>query len=141
MKREIKFRVWHNARKEWVHDAKPPHGGINLFGETILMGELLQHPLEELNDYVAMQFTGIIDRNGVEIYEGDVLEIADEFTEPTNLTAFNVIQYPTDARFGLVFRGTKKTVWFSDGAFKAGNSRFVGSQVRVVGNIYDNPEL
>lgn len=70
MNRPIKFRVWHNAKKKWIHG---PGDEVNLFGETILLGQFMPVPIEELNDCVAEQFTGILDKNGKEIYEGDII--------------------------------------------------------------------
>lgn len=66
------------------------------------------------------QFTGVLDKNGKEIYEGDILEIKDE---------------------GVVFT---KVVGFNNGMFGAGNYTlaFYGEDnIEIIGNIHDNPEL
>jgi hypothetical protein len=74
--RKIKFRVWDGSKKEWLHDSDH---AVNLFGETIIMGELLSRrnggsvSLEELNDLTVMQFIGLQDKNGKDVFDGDII--------------------------------------------------------------------
>ena len=131
--REIRFRVWDTVRKEWVHG---PGNEPNLFGETILFGELLRRPddtsvrLEELNDIIALQFTGLLDKNGKEIYEGDLLYSAKIQTD----------EEPPNDRWIV-------DVVFEDGSFCYGwhgdtlDKRECSIEMEVIGNIYENPEL
>ena len=116
--REIKFRLWCNNKKEWEKDAwhLTPNGRIV---DTYRQIEMRKET------HFLNQYTGLLDKNGVEIYESDIIK-----TDNGSL-------------FEVVFR---------DGAFNAKilNKNKVmcnvavmvrNKDMRVVGNIYQNPEL
>jgi len=71
MKREIKFRAWDKIEKkmmDWffVHSEK---GGV---WEQDGMDKMIKYPEDR---FILMQFTGGLDKDGIEIYENDYLEI------------------------------------------------------------------
>ena len=74
--REIKFRVWLKNRDEMVYKGD----GLYIDGFT---GDIyiphFENPnqLDKMDDVILMQFTGLKDKNGKEIYEGDILEDKD----------------------------------------------------------------
>ena len=65
--RTIKFRAWDNEL------------GLMYAGTTL--EKMLQDPPEWRDYYVWEQFTGLLDKNGVEIYEGDVVRIVSKMVK------------------------------------------------------------
>ena len=64
MEREIKFRAWHVGNKQMIY----PYA--RSFNDILSSGDLLNR----FDSEFLMQFTGLKDCNGKEIYEGDILD-------------------------------------------------------------------
>lgn len=94
-----------------------------------------------LDDVELMQSTGLKDKNGVEIFEGDVVNILDsvQVNEIDQGGAF------VDAHFDEL--DEVDYIVFLDGGFKLSRTGFDVSichyveEVKIIGNIYENPEL
>ncbi len=69
--RNISFRAWHSKQNKWLHDKS--WGGCHILGETILLGEWCRVLIEELNDIVVEQHTGLHDKDKSPIFEGDIV--------------------------------------------------------------------
>lgn len=121
MKNKFKFRAWHKLNKQYYYDAEQTYDYL-LGNPPILennFGELLQN-----DDYIVEQCTGVKDKNGKLIYEGDIVFIE---CEEDNA----VIEWENDcAAFSI---GTKDICWSFD--------NFCSYELEVIGNIHENPEL
>jgi uncharacterized phage protein (TIGR01671 family) len=105
--REIKFRAWHKTANEMLIGSN-----YDIFRWQ-----------NEGQDIIIMQSTGLTDKNGKEIYEGDILK--GSYTNPL-------------------------LVVYDNGAFCFENNLQVGNdrlhqmrteKLEIIGNIYETPEL
>ena len=105
--REIKFRIWDKINRMWLRCFN-----VNLFD----IGDL---PNVEL-----MQYTGIKDKNGKEVYEGDIVILNDAEEENKCIVKYKYGSYI------LV-----------DGDLREDLSNVEDRFLEVVGNIYENKDL
>ena len=114
--REIKFRAWDKRTRKMIDT------GFHVLGETtcfdLIYDYCMKHGrrkdevgLLRINSVVIMQYTGRKDKNGKEIYEGDILRLSPMITD-TNVRHLAV--------------SYEDVFWHL---------------IEIIGNIYENPEL
>lgn len=87
------------------------------------------------DDVILMQYTGILDKNGVEIYEGDIVKDS----EIKGCVKFGEVrEYNSDSGGDDVFTGFY--VDYKD-LFIEGFDSKTSKRYEILGNIYENPEL
>jgi uncharacterized phage protein (TIGR01671 family) len=126
--REIKFRAWHSTRKCWLHKTED---ACNILGECILLGAWCRVPLTELKDVVVEQYTGLKDKNGKEIFEGDMLYLGGGVKSEIVFQDGGFGYYTSnrvEARCFISFAGHN---WLKE----------ILERFEILGNIHENPKL
>lgn len=144
--RDIKFRGKRIDNGEWVYGyyCLTTHYAGNRTRKPVIISEseLCNHCLWEPNNYdspveaydvapsTVCQYTGLKDKDGKEIYEGDILYCISRFDNANMVVIFE------DGEFRMVLCEKYKT-YETGGGFYAIRC----FEKEVIGNIYDNPEL
>lgn len=144
MNRPIKFRAWDKENKKIIYPIAIgacryldfQEGGFYDGTSGVLYEGEYDKEFAEMTHIELMQYTGLKDKNGKEIYEGDIVEM-----------------YEEDSRAGdeHAYRGSV-TYWEGGFWLFENNEVWVDLQVdwsnpqnedfrKVIGNIYENPEL
>ena len=124
--REIKFRAWYQnkmhyniTKAHYEHNAMSGHGG----------------DLWDFNEWLkwskVMQYTGLKDKNGKEIYEGDVIKYHRVFESKREVIELTSCIKFQNGAFGFDMKG------FNDMFMSLGDD----SDIEVIGNIFENKDL
>ncbi len=142
--REIKFRYVWGRPKAWSGPYRPDDPKVIITYITLEDLEkrkpfkppwdLKKTPIPSTYSILIArnEFTGLLDKNGVDIYEGDILDV------DTENRRVKVVWFESQACFDTdVVEIIDKTWPF----FQALQNSHWGYRCEVIGNIYENPEL
>ncbi|MFB0807142.1 YopX family protein [Enterococcus faecalis] len=145
-----KFRAWDTYEKEMLENVTPLFDDSNSMIAIITDFQIKGSPgTSEIEigsydttfnwdefPYVIMQSTGLKDKNGVEIFEGDIcIQRGEEPYSDENMTLDDDWEYTGIIKF------QDFAYWLQD---NEGFSKWLGTdcdEIEVIGNVWDNPEL
>ena len=140
--RTIKFRAWDKRSKEMIYEISVPNDGL-VWLNQILDGYSKYKSL--------MQYTGLKDKNGKEIYGGDIIEfpyitpmgdIDYKTVGEVRVVKFKNGVYGFDSKTSFMpiqdFIETKEGEYISNAGNKRLYKDFIG---KIIGNIYENNDL
>lgn len=140
--REIKFRAWLEGTHENMTIEVPK------MEYDILLNNGIYH-IEGWGSYTTipiMQFTGLHDKNGKEIYEGDIVKWGMHNGSEEHWHRYAVVEINPDIQFRILFyilseTGERKLT--DNDVLHYGRFAYKDTEnhLEIIGNIYENPEL
>ncbi|CAK1251044.1 hypothetical protein R54839_PPFHFPJH_01366 [Fructobacillus fructosus] len=123
--REIKFRVWSEKWEQWLNQEEHV-----IYADNGDVGEVNDCELVEfiVHDTLVEQFTGLHDKNGKEIYEGDIVKCV---ARGSNNIFIMKVAYFDDCAMFCIHSSTHQRRGLTVAFY----------ELEVIGNIHENPEL
>ena len=133
--RESKFRAWDRQNNVMCD--------VELLGESVL--KIKGGEWENREDFIVMQYTGLKDKNGKEIYGGYILRHAVEIIETDGPVEAAESYYEVLFKMGCFITRTLDGCYpeyetFAE-RFSIGDGVNRLSDAEIIGNVYENPEL
>lgn len=133
MEREIKFKAWHKGEKRFydvvslgIYGQIRKHALLDVYSEQAEDGDA---PLKMVQNHevALLQFSGVVDRNGVEVFEGFKVKIPDDYDTYGMMAGEAREVYFAHGGFRLKpFNSNQKGHWLED-----------GEDVEVIGHIFE----
>lgn len=129
MMREIKFRAW--IKRPYNLMVQPEEiTSMSLYCGKIIYAESDEHDMDK-GTFELMQFTGLTDKNGVDIYEGDICST--DLSRP-----YNIVVYRNGA---FMYQCNDNGEDYFDILVPIAETVDADKYTEVIGNIYENAHL
>lgn len=125
--RELKFRAWGKNIKEYLSQ-----DGVEPYAYTLK--DISDGLIYGIDGFIIEQYTGFKDKNGKEIYEGDIVKLTGKVAQNKS-TIYKVVWDSFVTGYDLISLEPSK----SDVGYL--NKTEIKNRYEVIGNIHDNPEL
>jgi uncharacterized phage protein (TIGR01671 family) len=121
---EIKFRAWSKSENKYIYDFSMSNdGGVVL------------NKCYGTDNYIVEQFTGLKDKDGTEIYEGDILNSKND-----GLDGCDIWDYTTHRN--LIVKWSDKYCCFTGlSDYHYEDSVYSYIYIKIIGNIHENADL
>lgn len=129
----MKFRAWDKDKKRMVRDDDYLYADSSIpLITTIWTEDSTEFSLREWDNIIYMQYIGLKDKNGVDVYCSDILK--DRTTYPLEVFWMGFVWGFKWKAYGEIEEDIicNDEGWLEEGKFK---------YLEVIGNIYENPEL
>lgn len=124
----FRFRVWDTEKKELIYDAENAYDYMRPCSDGKIIEADCFGDVLESKRYIVEQCTGLKDKNGELIYEGDIIAVANgSINGNVCISKWEVVWKEKEGRYSV-------PLWVAD---KPDFSHYV----KVLGNIHENPEL
>lgn len=135
MNDRFKFRAYNKElRKMYEVDSICPYEDNHTKGGEVFLKEIQYNSFYFPEEVEVMQCTGLKDKNGKLIYEGDIVRFKDNITINGSKTHISVVEH-NEAFNAFMYHAKCMGLYTVN---KAQNEKF---DVEVIGNIYENKEL
>lgn len=145
--REIRFRCWNEGSKKMFENVGLTPTECIVYKHTAKMIEPEEDWRFGRDTVRLMQFTGLLDKNGREIYEGDIIEFTDKWewyrTSWASKFLFANEERKKELQKEFEALPTEKrevTIDFTEGLNFSTHDLREG-RWQVIGNVYENPEI
>jgi len=146
--REIKFRAWDSRVGRWYVSYNAPFEWLGENEKAPEVGVVTYTKQRFPDGIILMQYTGLKDKNGKEIYEGDLLLVLDEEVVSVTDEGYGPIESCNHIA-SVVFRNGAFCINIPDTdsgmtglySFRQWNEEVSDEEHEIIGNIYENSDL